>query len=198
MIKNDTKAIKYITDEMDPAEIVEFEREMRSNPDLRIEVESMRRMRDRLRCLPNITPPKQISDSILTMAADESVRNGASGLKLFLSAAVILFGLTAGSLFIENPLGFSNGSESNQDVNISSSALHSDLNFEEADQIDIEKVKPWVDRNNILRLGGFDSGLVNPGSADLYEKNLNLKLSDSSLSRGSVFRSLQLTGSNQR
>jgi len=56
MSKEDTNSIKYILEEMDPAEEIEFERRMSSNPDLRIEVESIRRMKGKLNSLPELSP----------------------------------------------------------------------------------------------------------------------------------------------
>ena len=72
MSREDTKSIKYILEEMDPAEQVEFERMMESNPDLRIEVESIRRMTTKLKALPKLSPPKHVTNSILSVAADQA------------------------------------------------------------------------------------------------------------------------------
>ena len=57
MINNDEGCIRYLMQEMDPAEEIEFEREMLKNQDLLIEVESLRRTDKKLGKLPLINPP---------------------------------------------------------------------------------------------------------------------------------------------
>lgn len=195
MSKKNTKSIKYILEEMDPAEKIEFEREMNQNPDLLIEVESIKRMQQRLNDLPKFSPPKQLSESILALAADESVKEGSNNFRFFLSAAVLLFGLTAGSLFLENPFEKESGDvHSQSSLNLSSSTVDS----ESKGTSKVVNLSPWIDRNNVLRLSGFDAGNSNARLIDLNESNSKLRPSDNSFYRESVTRSLHLTGNNPR
>jgi hypothetical protein len=54
MRKTDTKSIAYLFKEMDPSEEVEFERSLKSNENLLIEVESFRQTNERLQPLPSL------------------------------------------------------------------------------------------------------------------------------------------------
>jgi len=195
MSKKDTKSIKYVLNEMDPAEKIEFEREMRRDPDLLIEVESIKRMQFRLDQLPEFTPPRELSESLLSFAAEESMRTkeGGNNMRFFLAAALILFGLTTGSLFLENPFE-SDNTNYQASINLSSPAINGlDINRITSN----DKLSPWVDRNNILKLSGFDAGSFNYQSWELNENQSKLRPADNTLYRNTVTRSLHLTGSNQ-
>jgi len=193
MSKKDTKSIKYVLNELDPAEKIEFEREMKRDPDLLIEVESIKRMQYRLEQLPEFSPPRELSESLLSFAAEESMRSKESGknMRFFLGAAVVLFGLTTGSLFLDNP--FETDAVNYQATfNLSSPALH----VLDSNKITgSNKVSPWVDRNNVLKLSGFD-GNFNSQSGEFNENQSKLRPADNTLYRNTVTRSLHLTGSN--
>ena len=64
MINNDEGCIRYLMKEMDPAEEIEFEREMLNNQNLLIEVESLRRISKKLGKLPLINPPNDVLEQI--------------------------------------------------------------------------------------------------------------------------------------
>lgn len=194
MSKKDTKSIKYVLNEMDPAEKIEFEREMNRDPDLLIEVESIKRMQYRLNQLPEFTPPRELSESLLSFAAEESMRSkeGGKNMRFFLAAAMVLFGLTTGSLFLDNP--FNTDSNYQATINLSSPAI----NVLDSNQISgSEKVSPWVDRNNVLKLSGFETGSFNSQAGEINENQSKLRPADNTLYRNTVTRSLHLTGSNR-
>lgn len=194
MNKKDTKSIKYVLNEMDPAEKIEFERDMNRDPDLLIEVESIKRMQYRLEQLPEFTPPRELSESLLSFAAEESMRtkDGGKNIRFFLAAAVVLFGLTTGSLFLDNPFGTDNANYQ-ATINLSSPAI----NVLDSNQITgKDKSSPWIDRNNVLKLSGFE-GNFNSHSGELNENQSKLRPADNTLYHNSVTRSLHLTGSNR-
>ncbi|CAN5143845.1 hypothetical protein BH23BAC3_BH23BAC3_11100 [soil metagenome] len=189
MSKKDTKSIKYVLNEMDPAEKIEFEREMEYDPDLLIEVESIKRMQKRLDQLPSFTPPKELSESVLSLAAEESSKDGSNNLRFFLTAAVLLLGLTTGSLFIDNPFE-SDGANYQASINLSSPTVGVESNNYSSNG----NLSPWIDRNNILKLSGFDTGNYNTRLWELNDNHTKLRPSDNSLYRNTVTRSLHLTG----
>jgi len=193
MSKRDTKSIKYILDEMDPAEKVEFEREIKCDPDLLIEVESIKRMQNKVTQLPTFAPPQNISESILTYAANRSSRSDEKTFRFYISAAVLVLGLTAGSILMENPFE-TEGNPANASVQFSSPApaYHSNS------QSTSTNTTPWVDRNNILKLGGSDSGNFNRRATDFNDNSLKLRPADDLFLRESSNHSLQLTGNNRR
>ena len=192
MNKEDTKSIKYILEEMDPAERIEFERYITQNPDLQIEVESIRRMKSKLNTLPDISPPAHLTDSILSMAAAESKKKHGIRKRYFLSAAVVILGLTTGSLMIQNIFeGERNTSQS--------SASMSAVGNSAAEQVQplASELKPWVDRQNVLRLSGFETGSNSDFVNDAGNSFEKLKPIGRFPNQQPFNRSLQLTGSNR-
>lgn len=194
MSKEDTNSIKYILEEMDPAEMVEFERQMASDPDLRIEVETIRRMNGKLNALPDLKPPKYVTDSILSLSAEQSGKDRGFKSGYFLSAAVVILGLTTGSLILQSSFN-----EGGADSNSSASLFSSGAGINKTEVTQNTNLKPWVDRQDVLRLNGFESvsnsSPIQPNRSgnsfnklkpvgkypDLYHYN----------------RSVQLTGSNR-
>jgi hypothetical protein len=192
MSKVDTNSIKYILAEMDPAEEVEFERRMSSNPDLRIEVESIRRMKSKLNSLPELSPPKDLTESILSVAASQSKKKQGFRSGYFLSAAVVILGLTTGSLIIYS-ISDSSGTVSN------ASASFPSFGNEMTQQNDSRtvKLKPWVDRQDVLRLSGFESA-SNPIMINEAGNSINKLRPVGKYPNLQPFsRSVQLTGSNR-
>jgi len=194
MSKKDTKSIKYILDELDPAEKIEFERELKNDPDLIIEVESIRRMQNKIEYLPEFQPPAELSESILNLAAERSSKSSGSNYRLFLSAAILLFGLTTGTLLIENPFS-SDNSHSQASMHLNSSVLES--NYQNPAVLN-RSHSPWVDRNEVLRIGAMESGTHQSRLSEMSESANKLRPAENSFYREPVTRSLQLTGSNPR
>ena len=152
MSREDTNSIKYILEEMDPAEKVEFERVMASNPDLRIEVECIRRMNSKLDNLPDLAPPKHLTNSILSVAADQAKRKQSFKSGYFLSAAVVILGLTTGSLILQG--SFDESNDSGIEAATFSSFGSGMTQNETTRSVNIQ---PWVDRQDVLRLNGYES-----------------------------------------
>lgn len=192
MSKEDTNSIKYVLEEMDPAEEVEFERKMESNPDLRIEVESIRRIKSKLNTLPDISPPKYLTDSVLEFAAVQSNKKQIFRPGYFLSAAVVILGLTTGSLI------FNNSFEENGTASSASTAFSSYGN--ESTQQNISRstdLKPWVDRQDVLHLSGSES-VSNPTMLNEVGNRFNkLRPVGNSPDFQPFNRSIQLTGNNR-
>jgi len=192
MSREDTNSIKYILEEMDPAEKVEFERVMESNPDLRIEVESIRRMKGKLDNLPDLSPPKHLTDSILTAAADQAKRKQSFKSGYFLSAAVVILGLTTGSLILQGSFG--ENSDSGIEAGSFSSFGNGMIKTEVTQTSDIQ---PWVDRQDVLRLNGFES-LSGPTFLKEAGNSINKLRPVGKYPASEPFgRSVQLTGSNR-
>lgn len=190
MSKEDTNSIKYILDEMDPAEKVEFERDMTKNPDLRIEVESIRRMKKKLNSLPDLSPPRHLTDSILSYAAGQSNKKSGTKSGYFLSAAFVIIGLTTGSLVLNNPFvdSLPNASSAipsyGQELTQQSESRPADL-------------QPWIDRQDVLHLSGFET-VTNPTFTSETENRFNKLRPVGRYPDFTPFsRSVQLTGSNR-
>ena len=65
MLNKDDGCIRYLMQEMDPAEVIEFEREMLNDENLLIEVESLRKTYEKLAKLPLYNPPKLLIDQVI-------------------------------------------------------------------------------------------------------------------------------------
>lgn len=192
MSKEDTTSIKYVLEELDPAEKVEFERKMVSDPDLRIEVESIRRMKSKLNTLPELYPPKHLSDSILSYASEQSIKKRSFRTGYLLSAAIVILGLTAGSLILNNSFEES-GNTSNATAAFSSYGNE----FTQQDDSRSADLKPWVDRKDVLHLSGFES-VSNPSKLNIEGNSFNkLRPVGKYPDLQPFSRSVQLTGNNR-
>lgn len=196
MIDKDTNSIKYILEEMDPAEKIEFERELEKNPDLHIEVESIRRMEKKLSQLPKLTPPEDVTNSILDLAAQQTAERSSSKSRYLLSAAVLILGLTTGSFMIENPFQTESGSS---DRAASGLLLNQQILSEQnsASSSTDKQLKPWVDRQDILHLNGFENNVLPVNTLNSSSRFDKLRPVERMPSQQSMRQSLQLTGSNR-
>ncbi|MFO7848015.1 MAG: hypothetical protein R6V27_15725 [Balneolaceae bacterium] len=196
MIDKDTNSIKYILEEMDPAEKIEFERELEKNPDLHIEVESIRRMEKKLSQLPKLTPPEDVTNSILDLAAQQTAERSSSKSRYLLSAAVLILGLTTGSFMIENPFQTESGSS---DRAASGLLLNQQILGEQnsASSSTDKQLKPWVDRQDILHLNGFENNVLPVNTLNSSNRLDKLRPVERMPSQQTMRQSLQLTGSNR-
>lgn len=194
MSKEDTDCVKYILEEMDPAEKVEFERKMASDPDLRIEVESIRRMNSKIRELPDFSPPQELTNTILSIAEAQASQRQGGRKGYFLSAAVVILGLTTGSLLLQTNFEFT-GPSSNAAAGFQPAGNQLSQTSEKH-PAGVE-LQPWIDRQNVLKLNGFDA------SSDLFMQQEAARSFDKlrPVGRYPDFqpfnRSVQLTGSNR-
>ena len=135
MHTDENNAIRYLMKEMDPSEEMEFEKLMREDEDLLIEVESLRATKRRLSALSPKNPPpsltKQITDDAKQLQSDKlkSSQNITFILKRGIAAAILLAIFTGGGYY------YYSGSANAPTSNVTSA----------------QQIEPWVDRNEILR-----------------------------------------------
>ncbi|MBO6586120.1 MAG: hypothetical protein JJ953_08465 [Gracilimonas sp.] len=138
MHTDENKAIRYLMKEMDPSEEMEFEKLMREDEDLLIEVESLRATKRRLSGLPLKTPPQKLTQKITDDAKQlqsdslKKSKNITFFLKRGIAAAILLAAFTGGGYY------FYTG----EAVTFPATAS------------DSQTIEPWVDRNEILRFSG--------------------------------------------
>ncbi len=176
---DDHKAIRYLMKEMDPSEELEFEKQMREDEDLLIEVESLRATKRRLSALPDLNPPKHIIDNLSEEAAKAAQKNaGFSFNNLFIkaaAAAILLASLTGGFIY------YSSMPTENPVTNASSS----------------QTIEPWVDRNDILRYAGEapqnSETTIHPDLLKSYDR---LQLVSEPMGNTSPSNRILLTGSS--
>lgn len=149
MSKKDTRTIAYIFNEMDPSEEVEFLRELESNSNLLIEVETLRNINGQLDQLPEVNPPDHIVKSVQDFAQkNKKATLLQSSPSVYIAvAAMVVLGLTTGIFLLDDQT--SQNSNTTQEAAISGSTnfSQSPANTQESPA---REVTPWIDRNEIL------------------------------------------------
>lgn len=190
--------IKYLMDELDPSEKVLVEKKMREDPNILIEIESLRCTLKKLDNLPVYDPPAKVTQALVDLARDNNnntavtpiplLGNMAHNVRYWGAAAVLVLSVSVGSYFI-----FSNESQSvkmNAQTNtaMSSPAVQGS-----------QTVKPWVDRNNIIYITPTNSSQVASVNTDtaLSGSMKNLKPLKNPILNQDQTLDLHLAGSKQ-
>ncbi|MEP2448490.1 MAG: hypothetical protein ABJI69_14750 [Balneola sp.] len=136
---NDEDCIRYLMREMDPSEEIEFEREMMSNENLLIEVESLRSTYNKVKKLPLKQTPAEILNKVKEQAVSDQQKRLRSSFKLVgwfgksvAVAATILLLISVSVYFIDFGT-------------LTSSPVQTTV-------ISAGTVQPWVDRNEIINI----------------------------------------------
>jgi hypothetical protein len=199
MKKKDHKSIAYLFKEMDPSEEVEFERSLQSNENLLIEVESLKKVNEKLGSLPRFSAPKDVIEQVCSRAVEKSVKPKTNWIKPFYlaTAAIVMVGFT-GSILLMDPISSDNGSASDHAGVGSTNMIYSDQEKQGTLTEGKVRVAPWVDNNDILhfneRLQDSDSAQIDSMLKDSYQRLT--PVTDPVQSR-KYQRNLQLTGSQQ-
>ena len=164
--------IKYLMDELDPSEKVLVENKMREDPNILIEIESLRSTLKKLDDLPVYNPPADVTQALVDLARDNKntavmpiplVGSMAHNVRYWGAAAVLVLSVSVGSYFI-----FSSGSQSVK----MSTPVNTALNKQASNQM----LKPWVDRNNIMTITPSNSSQVASVTTDTAISNSMKKL----------------------
>lgn len=167
MQSDDALCIKYLMNELDPAEIVLVEKKMGSDPNFLIEVECMRRTLKRLDKLPVMSPSDEVVDQVCAKAVEyrKSVAPVPLVNRIFQdaryasAAAILIIGVSAGSWFVFN----SSSSQTNSVQNYQFQNTTAPISGTSGQQADNE-VNPWVDHNNILNIQSLNSNGNTPNA----------------------------------
>ncbi len=150
MPNDDNDVIRYLMDEMDPAQEVLMERAMMEDDDLLIEVESLRQTMKRLDDLPEKEPSSELTDSIIEQAAEHKkswITIPQIPNYVYKYAAVLLLGMGLSSGFW---VMYGSSDEPEQDGTQAASVEASlPVSFQTVSTEQAE-VEPWVDHNNVL------------------------------------------------
>lgn len=147
MHKDENKAIRYLMKEMDPSEEMEFEKSMREDENLLIEVESLRATQRRLSDLPHKSPPESLTTKIAYEAKQIQSRrvNSKNFTYQFIKkglAAAILLSVSLGGYYYY----------STDSVPMADSPQNTAVND--------GGVSPWVDRNEVIRFSENEASAV--------------------------------------
>lgn len=158
----DELCIKYVLNELDPAERHIVEQAMRDDENVLIEVESLRSTLRRLNNLPDIEPPKHVQKIILEKAAKESKKKSTlvydriawAGL---LAAAVLLLVVGVNYFNVTGETGTQYNAtiglqEMEESTGTAPVLLSQPAPLIPAVTMQRNAVEPWIDRQNVLQL----------------------------------------------
>lgn len=141
MQKDENNAIRYLMKEMDPSEEMEFEKQIREDENLLIEVESLRATKRKLSDMPQLNPPEHLTKKIADEAKQiqQTKLNKSQNITYFLrrgiAAACLLAAFSGGYFYLWDSAEMTESPNAVIESSVSST----------------EAVEPWVDRNDILR-----------------------------------------------
>ncbi len=161
-INNDDNCIRYLMREMDPSEEIEFEREMMSDENLLIEVESLRSTYQKMGKLPTISAPSHLLDKVVSDAVEAQKKNirrsyqmvGWLG-KSVAAAAVIVLTVSTGYYFIPD-----DSTETPKIMKAQSAR-------------DVANIKPWVDRNEVISVTDRTNAIRSQQLDKAYNESYN-------------------------
>jgi hypothetical protein len=223
MSKKENRSISFIYDEMDPSERLEFERDLETDSNLLIEVESLKKVSDRLNSLHEIQPSQEVVEAICLNAIHQKRRTKLPFRRsvFFAAAALLLVGMTSGFFLFD--VNNNTSSEENSASDIASMGGNSSILTESVEETTVpslnsnessvlsatrttttsttsntSRVSPWVDNNEVIHFHDrFSAG--ESASIDSIFRNSMQKLTpvtDPSQSKH-FQRNLHLTGSRR-
>lgn len=174
MSKKDTRTIAYIFNEMDPSEKVEFLRELESNSNLLIEVETLRNINGQLHELPEVDPPDHVVKSVQDYARNhkKTIFKQTSTATYFAVAAMVVLGLSSGVFLLDDQSANNNNTSQEAAITGSTTFSQTPANLRESSTRD---VSPWIDRNEILHFQNMNQ-YGNVANFDSMRSNSQQKL----------------------
>ncbi len=188
MLNSDEGCIRYLMREMDPAEEIEFEREMLKNENLLIEVESLRRTYQKLGKLPLKNPPHSVVDSVKENAIEQQRKRTERSKILFINFAKAVASVAAALMIVSTAIYFYGGLEEQ--------GLDNSTTLQ---PIQSAEIQPWVDRNEVIQFVGTTNQPVEPSALDQdVEQSFDkLKLVNSETGFSPPNRKVILTSTSQ-
>jgi 23S rRNA maturation mini-RNase III len=145
----DELCIKYLMNELDPSERILVEKKMREDPNILIEIESLRCTLQKLDALPYEDPPEHITENIMNIARERQasrtrpiplLNSFGSNARYWGAAAAIVLSFSVGTYFLFN--------NSTQTVNVNMPEKTEVSAKQQASSKSV--IQPWIDHNNIL------------------------------------------------
>src|SRR6056297_1530461 len=202
MSKIENRCIAYIYNEMDPAERLEFERELQKDEDLLIELETLKRTAGCLNGLRCIEPPEFVIDHVKIKAESKTVKkkDTVSYKYLFASAAITLFAVMVYGVVI-----LQDQQQADSADTVSSSTPES--SFSSVGNItavsvgsggETDEVTPWVDHDEVIHFHErFNRGSVASVDSMFNHSLKKLTRINSSGTVQQVQQQIHLTGGNR-
>ena len=199
MSDKENRSIVYIFNEMDPSEILEFERELSCDSNLLIEVESLKKIAEKLDKLDTVEPPEEAVQAIYRKISEEKAvkKSGSDRFIWYSAAAAVLLFVTAGLYLMDY------GNETTNEATGTDTAIlggnpyvfpaTSDQSVTESTD---DKITPWVDHNEVIRFqDGVFSGEEAAAIDSIYRQSFQKLTPVTNPSQSATARqNLHLTG----
>ena len=205
---NQAEIIRFLMDEMDPSEKNLFEKRIRLNQDLLIEVESLKKTWEKTNAYPSFKSPERVKEAIFAKAEASINASNKSwnwkwipqhGFKVAASFLVMATALIAWNTWMPTNQSESTGSLNTPiDVQQSNAPLTTAKDSSigsNANETDSE-ITPWVDHNHIIRFAGTtDFNLSqSPEINSTSQQNSKLRLANDQTGYTGQGRKILLTG----
>lgn len=154
MLNKDDGCIRYLMQEMDPAEVIEFEREMLNDENLLIEVESLRKTYKKFGKLPLYSPPKTLIDQVVQKAISEQQKRTGATKFIYLKSSKAVASISAIIILSVGTFFYGNFINKNTDT-------ISNLNV-----LQPKEIQPWMDKNEEIQFVGTTQQQQAPSSLD--------------------------------
>ena len=203
---NQAEIIRFLMDEMDPSEKISFEKKIRLNQDLLIEVESLKKTWEKTNAYPSFESPELVKEAIFAKA--EASINASSkswnwipqhGFKVAASFLVVATAIIAWNTWMPTKQSENTGS-----LYTPIDVQQSNVPLTTAKDSDIEndanetgnEITPWVDHNHIIRFAGTTDFNLSKSSEinSTSQQNSKLRLVNDQTGYTGQNRKILLTG----
>lgn len=154
MSTKENRSIAYIYNEMDPSEKLEFERDLKNDSDLLIEVESFKKVSRNLSQLESINPPAHIVDAVYQSVQKNKQNSAKDYWKpiLYSAAALLLIGITSGLFLVNDQQSETNNSQTAESASVAPGGTQ--IYSQPVSTSSEKNLQPWVDNNEMLYFSG--------------------------------------------
>lgn len=177
MLNDEELCIKYLMNELDPSEKILVENKMHEDPNILIEIESLRSTLNKLDNLPVLSPPEEITQSIVSLAGENKrtivtpvplLGSLTHNVRYWGAAAVLVLSVSVGSYFLF--------SSNTQAVKMNVPASNASIEAQQTSSSTSNQVKPWVDRNDVIYITPTTSSQTASTTSDTALSNSLKKL----------------------
>lgn len=171
MIDVENLCVKYLMNEMEPAERFSFEERLKADPNLIIEVEIMRKTLSQLKKLPEIKAPEFLITKIQALATSKSRK------RRFISFATtgsMRYAAAAGALTLSFVIGWVINSNPTLKSGIQTNMVSPNTERQQA------KGK-WIDKKDVLHIDAYNVASTNKTDSVALKNAKKLRLIDKPL-----------------
>jgi hypothetical protein len=196
MSTKENRSIAYIYNEMDPSEKLEFERDLKNNSDLLIEVESLKKVSKNLNQLESINPPDHVVEAVYQSVKKNKLHTAKGYWKpiMYSAAALLVIGVSSGLFLVSHQYSETNNSQTAESAGITPGGTQ--IFSQPVNTASEKNLQPWVDKNEVLYFNGQTASENSSVSDSIRNESLKKLTPVDPSGVTSRQRQLQLTGSH--